>query len=297
MNPRDFSLLLLVCLAWSLHTVLSKIVVTDMAIPPLFYAAVRYAIVAAVTLPWLLPLKAPKLRTILVCFMMGGGGFALFFVGIKYATPSSAAVVQQLALPMTTLLSVMILGETIGWRRGLGIALTFIGAVLLMFDPTGFTVSVGLLFILGSAFVGSLASVMMKQIGQVRLMQFQAWTGFASVWPLAGLSAGLETGQIEAARAAGLPFAAAVLFSALIVSLVSHTLYYGLIRRHPATLIAPLMLISPLMTVALGIAVTGDRFDLRMTLGTVIVLAGVLIITLRRNHVMPLATLLWNRLR
>jgi drug/metabolite transporter (DMT)-like permease len=47
---------------------------------------------------------------------MGGGGFALFFLGIKTASPSSAAVVTQLGLPITTLLSVAMLGERIYWK-------------------------------------------------------------------------------------------------------------------------------------------------------------------------------------
>jgi drug/metabolite transporter (DMT)-like permease len=54
---------------------------------------------------------------------------------------------------------------------------------------------------------------------------------------------------------------------------------------------------NPLMTVGLGILITGDRFDLRMAIGTGIALCGVLIITLRRNHVMPLAALVWDRQR
>jgi O-acetylserine/cysteine efflux transporter len=81
------------------------------------------------------------------------------------------------------------------------------------------------------------------------------------------------------------------------VSLIAHTIYYGLIRRHPANTVAPLLVMNPLMTVALGIAVTGDHFDGRMAVGTTMALAGVLIITLRKNHVMPLASLVWDRFR
>src|SRR5918997_801874 len=106
MNSRDFLLLFLVCLTWAVHTILSKIVVSGMEIPPLFYAAVRYGLVAVLALPWLVPLPRPLWRTALVGFLMGGGSFALFFTGIKTATPSSSAVVQQLGLPIMTLLSV-----------------------------------------------------------------------------------------------------------------------------------------------------------------------------------------------
>ena len=95
----------------------------------------------------------------------------------------------------------------------------------------------------------------------------------------------------------GWGFLAALLFSALIVSLVAHTIYYGLIGKYPANLIAPLTIMNPLMTVALGLLITDDHFDLRMAVGTGIALFGVLIITLRRNHVMPLAALVWDRQR
>jgi drug/metabolite transporter (DMT)-like permease len=229
---------------------------------------------------------------------MGGGGFALFFLGIKTASPSSAAVVTQLGLPITTLLSVAMLGERIYWKRGLGITLTFVGGVLVMWNPgSGLPISSGLVLILGSAAAGSLAAVMMKQMEGVQPLRFQAWIGLASVMPLTFLTAALESDQIPRAIAGGWAFLAALLFSALIVSLVAHTIYYGLIGKYPANLIAPLTIMNPLMTVALGILVTGDRFDLRMALGTGIALCGVLMITFRRNHVMPLAALLWDRLR
>lgn len=298
MTLRDFSLILLVCFLWAMHTVVSKVVVSGMEIPPLYYAAVRYGIVAALAFPWLLPTPRPQWRILLVGFLMGGGGFALFFLGIKTATPSSAAVVSQLGLPITVLLSAAMLRERIDWKRALGIAVTFVGGILVMWDPSsGLPISGGLVLILGSAFAGSLASVMMKQMEGVRPLQFQAWVGFSSVMPLTFLTAGLETDQLTRAVEAGWAFLAALLFSALIVSLVAHTLYYGLLVKYPANLIAPLMIMSPIMTVGLGIAATGDPFDLRMAVGTGIALCGVMIITLRGNPITLLARFLHDRLR
>lgn len=298
MSLRDFLLMILVCFLWAAHTIVSKIVVTDMGIPALFYAAVRYGIVATLAIRWLLPIPRPTWRILTVGFLMGGGGFAMFFLGIKTATPSSSAIVSQLGLPMTTLLSVLVLGERVYWKRGLGIVLTFVGGIVVMWNPGGdFPISSGLILILASAFAGSLAAVMMKQMGGVRPIQFQAWIGLVSVFPLIFLTVIFETDQVTLAVRAGWGFVAALLFSALIVSLIAHTIYYGLIGKYPANLIAPLTIMNPLMTVAMGILVTGDQFDTRMALGTGIALCGVLIITLRRNHVMPLASLVWDRLR
>ncbi|RDI56750.1 DMT family transporter [Microvirga subterranea] len=298
MTVRDFSIAFLVCLTWAAHTIVSKLVVSGMEIPPLFYAAVRFGIVALVAAPWLVPFPRPPWRVLLVGFLMGGGGFALFFLGIKTATPSSSAVVSQLGLPFTALLSFTMLRETIDWRRGIGIALTFLGGVLVMWKPgEAFALSGGLALIGAAAFVGSLAAVLMKQISGVKPIQFQAWVGLASVLPLVVMTTGLETGQVDLAMRAGWPFVGAVLFSALVVSLFAHTLYYGLIQKYPANIIAPLIVMNPLLTVALGIAITGDRFDLRTGLGSLIALCGILIITVNRSQLSSLAFRLRRRFR
>ena len=295
MALRDFALIVLVCLIWASNNIISKYVVADLAVPPLFYAAVRFALVSLITLPWLLPMPRPRWRLLVVALLMGGGNFALLFIGLQTATASAAAVVIQLGVPITTVLSMVMLGEQVRWRRGIGITLTLSGALLVMWDPGGFVVSTCLLFVVAAAFLGSLGAVMMKQMGGVRPLQFQAWVGFASVWPLAALSIVLEPGQVQAGLAAGWPFLAAVVFSAVVVSVAAHTAYYGLIQRYEANLISPLTLMTPLATIALGVAIMSDPFGPRMAIGTAVALAGVLIIALRPNQVAPLLLAWRNR--
>jgi MFS family permease len=67
---------------------------------------------------------------------------------------------------------------------------------------------------------------------------------------------------------------AAALFSGLVVSVLAHTLYYGLIQRYEATLISPLTLMTPLATIALGVVFTHDAFDVRMAAGTALYALG-----------------------
>jgi len=295
MALRDFALIVLVCLVWATNNIISKFVVADLAVPPLFYAAVRFALVALITLPWLLPMPRPRWRLLVVALLMGGGNFALLFIGLQTATASAAAVVIQVGVPITTVLSMVMLGERVRWRRGIGISLTLAGALVVMWDPGGFVVSTGLLFVVAAAFLGSLGAVMMKQMGGVRPLQFQAWVGFASFWPLAALSLWLEPGQVAAGFAAGWPFVAAVVFSAVVVSVAAHTAYYGLIQRYEANLISPLTLMTPLATIALGVLIMSDPFGLKMALGTAVALAGVLIIALRPNQVAPFLLAWRNR--
>ena len=295
MSLRDFGVLVLVCLVWASNNIISKIVVAHWGVPPLFYASVRFCLVALATLPWLLPAPRPTWRIVAVALLMGAGNFALLFMGFKTASPSAASVIIQLGVPFTTILSMVMLGERIRWKRGAGIALTLAGAVTVMWSPHGLQLSAGLWLIAAAALTGSLGAVMMKQIQGVKPLQFQAWVGFCSIWPLALISAFTEPGAAGAALHAGWPFVAAVLFSALVVSVIGHTAYYGLIQRYEANLIAPLTLMTPLMTIGLGVLITHDHFDLRMGVGAALALLGVLVIALRKNQVMPLLLLMRNR--
>jgi drug/metabolite transporter (DMT)-like permease len=163
-----------------------------------------------------------------------------------------------------------------------------VGAVAVMWDPKGLAISGGLMLVAGSAFMGALGAVMMKQIQGVKPLQLQAWVGFSSLAPLAALSAWLEPGQVGAALHAGWPFLGAVLYSGLVVSVFAHTVYYSLIQRYEANLISPLTLMTPLATIGLGVAITHDPFGPKMAFGSAVALIGVLIVALRRNQVAPL---------
>ncbi len=295
MSARDFLLLLGVCLVWAANNVVSKILISQFGCPPLFYAAVRFAVVSLAVFPWLWPPPDKIWKLVTVGLLMGGGNFALLFIGLLTASPSGSAIVGQIGVPLTTLLSVVFLGERIRWRRSVGIVLTLVGAGIVMWEPGGFTVSTGLLYVAAAALAGSVGAVMMKHMEGVKPLQFQAWVAISSLLPLAVLSPLVERGQLEILHTAFWPFLGGVLFSGLIVSVVGHTTYYGLIQRHDAGLLQPLTMITPLATICLGVLITHDAFDARMVLGTVITLLGVLIIVLRPNRVMPLILLMRSR--
>ena len=286
MSLRDLGLLTLICLVWAGNSVMSKVVISHFGAPPLFYAAARFGVIALATAPWLFPAPKPLWRMILVGLTMGGGTMALSFVSLRTTTPSAFAVVSQLGVPLSALLSVLMLGERIRLRRGVGIVMTLVGALVVMWNPVGLVPSVGMLFCAGSALTGALGAVLMKQVENAKPHQFQAWVGFSSVWPLAALSALTERGQGVVLATAMAPFVGAVLFSGLVVSVLAHTAYYGLIQRYEINLVQPLTLMTPLATILLGVLITRDAFGPRMAIGAAVALAGVLVVALRRDHVM-----------
>ena len=129
--------------------------------------------------------------------------------------------------------------------------------------------------------------MMLKQMEGIRPLRFQAWVGLSTLSSAARFRSSSSRTSSTIAAAAGWQFVGLMLFSALVTSVFAHTCYYGLIQRYEANLIAPLTLMAPLFTIALGIWITDDPFGIRMALGSAVRSAGVLIIAVRPNLAMP----------
>lgn len=286
MPLRDFLMLVALCFVWALNVIVSRIAVSDLHVPPLLYASLRAMVVAAVLFPFLRTPPAQLGRVLLTTLLIGAGGFALFFVGLRTATPSSAAVVNLLAAPLTVMFAVLFLGEQVGWRRGLGIALTLAGVLVVVIDPSGLHGSVGLWFVALSAAAGALGTVMLKQLTATPI-QLQAWGGVSGMIALIPLTLLFEDNHVALAWQAGWGLVGAVAFSAILVSVVVHTAYYGLIQRHDANLIAPLTLMTPLFTMVLGVLLTGDPVGYALIIGALLAIAGVLVIAIRPSMTFP----------
>lgn len=285
MPVRTIALLVFLCILWAANVIVSRIVVTDLEVPPLFFAAMRSLVTVVALSPWLTGLGRDWWRVALVTVAVSGGGFALLFIGLQDATPSSAAIVQLAGAPMTVLFAMFLLGEKVRWRRGIGIALAIGGVALAVASPTGWQSSHGLVFVFSGAVAGALGSVFIKRI-DLSALQLMAWAGFFSTLLLFPLSLALEGGQVEATLDFPLAFGAALLFSGLVVSVMAHTLYFRILQKHEVGLVVPVTLLTPIFTIAMGAAITGDEVGAVMLAGAAMAVAGVLVIAVRPSTTM-----------
>ena len=144
------------------------------------------------------------------------------YVACADATASTAADREPcIGLRLSPILSIVMLGERIRWRRALGMALTLCGTLLVIWNPNGVTISNGLIFVVLSSAAGSLGAILMKQIKGVQARQFQAWAGLSAILPLGLASALFESGQVSTTLAGGLKLLGCVAFSALVVSVIA----------------------------------------------------------------------------
>lgn len=254
--------------------------------PPILFTSLRYMLLSLILLPFLRIVAGYMPQMILLSIFLGSAHFSLFYGGMAAAENVSAvAVVTQLGVPMSTIMSVLFLQETIGWRRLVGIAFAFGGVVIISFDPAIADEKIGLWLVLGSAFLGACGTVMMKKVPKIGIYQMQAWIAVMSWAPLLAVSLVFEQNHLEVLQTASWIAWGGVVYTALGASLIGHAGMYYLLQRYDVSIVSPLTLLAPIFGVVFGVLVWGDDLGIRFFIGGTITLLGVLIIALRKREV------------
>ncbi|WP_262694860.1 DMT family transporter [Kordiimonas aquimaris] len=282
MQFRDVLLAVLISAVWGFNFLASKWAVADL--PPLTANLFRFLIVLAVLVPFLKVVQGKMRQMLAVAFLLGVLHFGLLFSAMSLADGvSSISVASQLNVPFATLLAVLVLKETVGWYRILGISLSFVGVLILGFDPEVFAYWDAILLIVLGAFVFALASVMMRQLKEVPAVTVQAWVAFAAVSGSILLSGFFESGQIEAVKNTGMRAWLAVVYTAVGSSLIGHGGANYLFRKYEISTVTPYFLVMPLFSIISGVVFLGEVIHWELIVGGLFTISGVLIVTIRNN--------------
>jgi len=284
MSARDFLIMCLICLIWGGNFVLSKWMLNDLALPPFFFACVRFMLVAVLMAPFLFPLPKKFLRMCLAGLCVGALHLAFLYTGLKTAPAGASAIVSQMLIPFAAVLSVIFLKEKIGLRRGLGITGALIGVCILIYDPGSFSFDVGLVYIVVAFFIIAVGSVLIKGVGAINPLQYLAWMGVLAV-PTLGLASFLfESGQFAAAKASGWGLPIGIIYTAIFASIIAHGQYFRLLQTYDVTLVVPLNLMAPFWAVILGIIIRDEPFGFRLVIGAAFILVSVYVIARRQKQ-------------
>ena len=286
---KHLALLVLMNLLWGANLIASKIGVAHF--PPIFFTAMRFGSLAIFLLPLLKIHRGQMLNLACAALLTGPAAFSLLFLGMAYAEDAATvAIASQMGVPISTLLSIWLLGETIRWRRTLGILLAFGGMVIIAFDPRVFAYWEGLALVVASCFFGSLGLIFVKRLQNIRALELQAWIAVAGGVMLMLLSLGFETDQWRAVQTAGLRDWGALAFTTLLSSLVAHTAWYYLVSKYPVTSLSPITLLSPLFGMFFGVTLLDDHLTSRMLAGSAVTLIGVFIVVMREKRLVDTGT-------
>ena len=279
MPAREILLLITICLVWGGHIVVIRETVPDA--PPMFYVAVRLTILSLLLTPFLRWRPGSMARVALAGLFLGGLNYALMFTGFRHATASAGAIALELSPPFATLLSVLFLGETVGWRRIGGIILAFAGVAIIALNPAEQGVGLGVGLIALAALSEATGSVLVKSIKTfkpIELLAAFAVVGACVNWTGTAL---FEENQIASFAENRWRIGGAILYSVVLASLFGHTSYYWLLQRRPISQISPSLLLTTVFAVTLGVLLLGEPVSLSMVIGGLMTLFGVGVIILR----------------
>ncbi len=280
MTLLDFALALLANTAWAFNFIAGKAGMEHF--PPLLFTVVRFGLLLLLLFPFLRWAPGQMKAVVQVALILGVLHFSLIFGGLAAAGDiSSVAILVQLYVPFSAILAVFFLGETLDGQRIIGIAVAFAGVMTIGFDPIVFRHPDAVLLVTGAALAMAVATIIMRGMKGVGVLNLQAWIALIGTPCLIVLTLLFEDGHWDTLQSATWLDFAAPAYSAIGASLVGHGILYYLLGRYPVNVTAPLMLIAPVFAIVFGVTLWGDALTWKLVLGGVLTLIGVAIINIR----------------
>jgi len=278
MSPRDILLALLVVVLWGLSFIAIKWGVE--LVPPLLLTALRYTFAA---LPAVFFIKPPKVKlSILLAYGISIGvlQFGTVFVAIKLGMPAglSSLVIQMQAF-FTIGLAAVVLGERLSRFQTIGAAIALLGILVIAVERfSGAALLPLILTLIGAGFWG-VGNIVTKRAGQIDMLAFVAWSSLVAPLPL--LAASLLT-EGPAADWAALSHASwrlvgVVAFMSYGATLVGFGLWSMLLKRYPASTVAPFSLLVPVVGIGASIMLLGESLSVLEGVGSAAIFIGLLV--------------------
>ncbi|HVJ44459.1 MAG TPA: EamA family transporter [Dongiaceae bacterium] len=282
MSPIDLLLMIMAQALWGANFAVIKLGVADW--PPLFFVSIRMALVALLLVPIVGLPRREHLPTLLrMCFVLGVVHWGTLFTGLKSTDAATTSIVIQIQVPISALLATWLQQDKLGWRRWSGIAIAFIGIAVIVGTPQFVGGWKGALLIFVAACAWAAANIDVKKLSaSVDGWRLNAWTGLIAAPMTFASSLALEQGQWQAITHINLHVALAFAYQVIIVTTLCYGIWYGMMRRYPMSLVMPFTLTEPVFGAATAILTLGEPLTARLVIGTVITLAGLTIIVLRR---------------
>ena len=283
MTRPHLAFMMFINLIWGFALIAAKVGLGHF--PPMLFTAFRFLLILMVMFPFLKIHKGRMKQVLIIALCAGPLGFGFFFAGLALSNPPVVAVVGQLGVPFSTIMSVLFLSEQVHWRRWLGISLSFLGVMIISFDPTVFHYLLGVIFVILSALVGSVGTIFQRQIRNVGVFQMQAWVAMVAGPVMLALSLVFESHQLEIVKTASLLQWSGIFYTAFASSLIGHAGIFYLLQRYEVTQTAPLTLLSPIFTLIFSVVLLGDVLTTRMLIGAAVALTGILIVSIRQKQI------------
>ncbi|MFN4351062.1 MAG: EamA family transporter [Hylemonella sp.] len=284
LSTGDLLRVLGVVVIWGLNFVVMKMGLQSLS--PMLLGALRFT---AASLPFLLFVPRPTLPwkyVVAYGLAQGVGQFGFLFLGLKLGmTAGMASVVMQTQAFFTLLMAVTLLGERARLVQWLGLCISFAGLLMIAGahgEGAQQMTLAGFVLTLGAAFMWAVSNLVARkaaQAGHYEPFPFIVWSSLVPILPFFALSWWVDGPQQMSAQLLAFDGKAlfAVLYLALLATLLAYSLWTRLLQRHPAGRVTPFSLLVPVVGLVAAMALLGEQPSAWQWAGTAAVLCGMLV--------------------
>ncbi|MGY8906881.1 MAG: DMT family transporter [Pseudomonadales bacterium] len=263
---------ILVTAIWGFNMVGMKAVLTDM--DPLLFTSARFLLLAIVLLPFV-KISKTQLRPLLpIALVMGLGHFYLLAVGLSIVPGVVASVCFLLAAPFSALLSYLFLNERITQIQTLAIIIATLGAMLPTLLSGQSDLQWGMLIIILSTFMWAIGNIQIRKLKQLSVLSIQFWIAIITA-PLCFSAYLLQADDTPILPQFTTITIMTLFYVVLCSSILSYSLWYGLIHRHGMSRVAGFILLQPIYTFIFGYLLLGEILTFWQLVGSSVTLFGV----------------------
>ena len=252
------------------------------SMPPILFGAMRMGIVFICLIPFCkiyIPSKKYLLPLIAFSLSMGVGVNLFLYLSIQASSIISPLVIgAQLSIPLAIILSSIFIGETINYKKWILIVTSFLGIVLIGFDPKIADEIIGFLLICGMAFFYASSQVFSRYLKELDVKFTSASMGFVAFIILLIASIFFEGNTIPHLKNLKIEAWLMVLHAGILCSLFGHMSMFYLYKFYPVGQVLPFYALFPIFGMLLSFFIFGEIPTLIMVIGGIIVISSVFLL-------------------
>ena len=254
-------------------------------LPPLFMGSLRVLILFILILPFF-KFKIPKNNfSILIFFSISMGFFVygFLYLSISYTSLISPIIIgAQLSIPIGLILSLILLNEHISLQKWLFVFLSFIGVLIVSYDPRFADEIIAFLFVLFMSFFYALSNILsrfLKEIGTITQIGWHCIIGFILLFSLSLLFEGNPTNHFISVN----NIAIFSVIHAAFISLIGHGGMFYLYKFYPVSKVLPFYSLFPIFGIFLTFIILTEIPGPYEILGGSIVIVSIFFIHLENK--------------
>jgi len=278
---KHLLILLFIAIAYGSAFPVTKLALND-SVPPILMASLRMGIVLILLIPfWKFRIPEKKYIPSLITFSISMGVMVYVFMTLSLyhsSIISPVIVGSQLAIPFGVLASSIMLNENISSKKWILIFTSFMGILIIFFDPKLANNFLGLFYAGLMALSFGLAQVYSRQLKDLDVSLTNAFTGLFGFVILLIISYLIEGDTYLNITSITFNSWILICYQAIVVSLGAHLLMFYLYKFYTVGQIFPSYSLFPIFGIGLSFLVFGEVPTFLFLIGSIIVLTSVFLL-------------------